>query len=572
MKKVLKILLPILLAVAILVSIGWYFFQYDKDFTRDMLLSWARGLDDSGNYTMANWFYNLAYRQAGNDDAIAIEIAKQYAQRGNYTQAENTLSNAISDGGSSALYVELCKIYIEQDKLLDAVNMLNTVPDPAIKKELDAMRPAIPAISHPSGNYNEYIALSLTCPDGKVYASFENQYPSVQKNLFSKPYTLADGVTTVQAVSISPNGLISPLQIYSYTVTQVSKSITLSDQAVDRVVREMLNVDESYELYSDDLMAFESFMVPEDCASLEDLYYMPRLKALVIRNCTLSDLTPVGYLKELEDLVIDNVTLSVEGLQTVGSLTTLKYLTASRCSLSTAKPLAALTALEYLDLSNNAIGDISILTAMPNVTYLDMSHNALTTLDGIETLEKLTQLNISYNAVTSLAPLAACKELRSLEAVSNALTNLTGLENADKMGLLYVSSNKLTDISVLSKTVSLADLDLSRNEIKDLSSLADLPKLFMLDFSYNQVTKLPAFRVDAILTEINGSHNKISSLEPLAGLPLLTNLNMSYNAGIKSVNALVTCESLLQIDVLETAVRDISAFKDTDVIVLYNLA
>lgn len=572
MKKVLKIILPILLALAIIISTGWYLFQYDKEFTRDMLLSWARGLDNSGSYTMANWFYNLAYRQAGNDDAIAIEIARQYKEHGNYTQAENTLSNAISDGGSTELYIELCKTYVEQDKLLDAVNMLDTIPDPALKKSLDALRPAAPTVSHASGNYNEYISVSLSVPDGKVYANFENQYPSVRKNLFSKPYTLRDGATTVQALSIAPNGLVSTLQTYSYTVTQVSKAITLTDQAVNRVVREMLNVDENYELFSDDLLAFESFMVPDDCTSLEDLYYMPRLKALVLRDCEIEDLTPIGHLKELEDLVIENVTLSVEDLETIGSLTTLKYLTASRCSLSTAKPLASLTALEYLDLNNNAIGDISILTAMPGVTYLDMSHNALTTLDGIETLTNLTQLNISYNAVTSLAPLSACTELRTLEADSNALTDLTGLENAAKLGLLYVSSNKLTNISALSKTVSMADLNISRNQIKDISPLASLPNLFMLDFSHNQVAKLPVFPAESILVQVNGSHNKLTSLDNLAGLKLLTNVNMSYNAGIKSVNALIACESLIQVDVLETAVKDISAFKDTDVIILYNLA
>lgn len=572
MKKVLKIILPIVLVLALIISTGWYFLQYDKAFTRDMLLTWARSLDDAGNYTMAGWFYNLAYRQAGNDDAIAIEIARQYKEHGNYTQAESTLSRAISDGGSAELYIELCKTYIEQNKLLDAVNMLNTIPDPAIKQQLDAMRPNAPTVNYPSGNYNEYLSLKLESPDGKVYANFDNKYPSASKDLFTKSRTLGDGTTTIQALSIGENGLVSTLQIYTYTITQVSKAITLSDAAIDRTVREMLNVDADYELYSDDLFAFEAFMVPEDCASLEDLYYMPRLKALVIRNCSIADFTPVGYLKELEDLVIDNMTLSMEGLETISSLTTLKYLTASRCSLSTAKPLATLVNLEYLDISNNAIGDISFLAELTQLTDLNLSHNAVTSLEGMETLVKLFQLNISYNAIESLAPLAACTELRMLEAESNALTNLEGLENAGKLGMLYVSSNQLSDISALRQTVSMADLNISRNQIKDLSALAQLTNLRMLDFSYNQVSKLPTFLPEMPLTEINGSHNKLTSLDALADLPELTKINMSYNTGIKSISALITCEKLMQIDVLETSVKDISAFKDMDVIILYNLA
>lgn len=575
MKKILKIILPILLTIAILVSIGWYFFQYDKAFTRDMLLSWARDLDDAGNYTMANWFYKLAYRQAGNDDAIAIEIARQYKEQGNYTQAEATLSDAISEGGSVELYMELCRTYIEQDKLLDAVNMLDTIPDPAIKQSLDAMRPAMPVANIPSDSYEKLekdFSISFSCPDGKVYANFEGKYPSVKKDFYTTPHTLGVGVTIVRAVSVSPDGLVSPLQTYNYTVTMISQTITLSDHAIDRTVREMLGLDPDYPLTTDDLFGIESLMVPDDCSNLNDLYYMPKMKALVIRNCSIADLSPLGNLKELEDLVIENVTLSVDALETIGKLTSLKYLTASRCSLSTAKPFSSLTNLEYLDLNNNAIGDISFLSGMSGLTYLDMSHNALVSLEGMEELVGLTQLNISYNAVASLQPLSQCTQLRMLEAVSNALTDLNGLENATKLGLLYASSNQLTNISALAQTVSMADLDISRNQIKDLSALSQLPNLYMLNFSYNEVSKLPEFPEGSILTEINGSHNKLKSLDPLAGLCMLTQVKMSHNAGIKSVNALISCESLMQVDVLETAVKDISAFKDTDVIILYNLA
>lgn len=572
MKKLLKIILPIVLVLAILVSIGWYFLQYDKEFTRDVLLSWARDLDDAGNYDMADWFYNLAYRQAGNDDTIAIEVARQYKERGNYTQAENTLTDAISDGGSIELYIELCKTYIEQDKLLDAVNMLDRIPDPAVKEKITSMRPAIPAVNYPSGNYNEYISLSFSAPDGKVYANFNNEYPSVRKNLFSKPVTLADGATTIQTVCVSSNGLVSPLQIYSYTVSQVSKAITLSDPAIDRTVREMLNVDETYELSTDDLLNFEAFMVPDDAASLEDLYYMPHLKALVIRDCVLENLNPVGYLKELEDLTIQNVTLSSQDVETISSLTTLKYLTANSCGLSNVKSFGNLTNLEYLDLNNNAIGDITLLQTLPGLTYLDMSHNALTSLDGIQALEKLIELNVSYNSLTSLSALSTCANLRALDASSNALTSLTGLEGTKKLGVLYVSSNKLKDISALAGMTDLADLDLSRNKLTNLSALSNLPNLYMLNFSHNQVTKLPEFQEGAILGQINGAYNKLSTLKPLAGLTMLTHVGMSYNASITSIDALITCESLVQIDVLNTGVRNVSAFKGKDIQILYNLS
>jgi hypothetical protein len=56
MKKFFKIIIPILLAIAIFASIGWYLFIYDRDFTRDMLLEGARYFDDRGNHAISAGF------------------------------------------------------------------------------------------------------------------------------------------------------------------------------------------------------------------------------------------------------------------------------------------------------------------------------------------------------------------------------------------------------------------------------------------------------------------------------------------------------------------------------------
>ena len=42
MKKFIRVLVPLLLAVLIIASIGWYLFTYDRGFTRDFLLTQAR--------------------------------------------------------------------------------------------------------------------------------------------------------------------------------------------------------------------------------------------------------------------------------------------------------------------------------------------------------------------------------------------------------------------------------------------------------------------------------------------------------------------------------------------------
>ena len=61
MKKFIRVLVPLLLAVLIIASIGWYLFTYDRGFTRDFLLTQARYNDLHGNSRLSSWFYDLAY-------------------------------------------------------------------------------------------------------------------------------------------------------------------------------------------------------------------------------------------------------------------------------------------------------------------------------------------------------------------------------------------------------------------------------------------------------------------------------------------------------------------------------
>ena len=68
MKKVLRIIIPIFLVIAIFLCTAWYLSVYDRPFTRDVLLSIARYSEDQGNHSTAAWFYKLAYAQSGNSD------------------------------------------------------------------------------------------------------------------------------------------------------------------------------------------------------------------------------------------------------------------------------------------------------------------------------------------------------------------------------------------------------------------------------------------------------------------------------------------------------------------------
>ena len=156
---------PLLLAVLIIASIGWYLFTYDRGFTRDFLLTQARYNDLHGNSRLSSWFYDLAYNFSNHDENVAIELANLYKADDNYTKAEYTLTNAINSEPSAELFTALCKTYVEQDKLLDAVSLLDKITNPDIKAKIEAQRPDAPISNYEPG-YSASISTSPCTPPG----------------------------------------------------------------------------------------------------------------------------------------------------------------------------------------------------------------------------------------------------------------------------------------------------------------------------------------------------------------------------------------------------------------------
>ena len=570
MKKTIGIILSIILSVAIILCTAWYLLVYDRAFTRDMLLTFARYSESHGNHGTATWFYNLAYSQSGDNDAVAIELAEQYEISGNYTKAEFTLSNAIADGGGIELYVALCKTYVEQDKLLDAVTMLDNITNTEIKEKLASMRPAAPTTVPDPGFYNQYISVTLKGDGGTIYASTDGQYPSVEKSLYTQPLPLRDGENTIYALTVSDSGLVSPLAIYGYTVGGVIELMNFNDKAVETEVRKLLNVAEDAVLYTNDLWTIKSFTMPSDAASYADLKHMAFLESLTIQNGVADELRHLSTLSNLTELNISGTSVSQEVLKSIGALPILHKLTLQSCSLTSVAPLENAKELITLDLRNNTIRNIDALSGMQKLQELCLQHNAVTDISALATLSALNKLDISYNALTSLGSIGSLSALTWLDAGTNTISDLGTLGNLTSLSYLSLKSNKLTDASVIAGCTSLTELDISSNSLTDITGLSALSKMMYFNFSHNQVSKLPAFATDCALVTIDGSHNSITSLDNLGGLKNLNNVHMDYNSGISSVKALANCPVLIEVNVYATKVKDVSALTNQSIIVNFN--
>ncbi len=565
MKHYLKRIFPILLAIVVILSIIWYLFIYDRDFTRDMLIDSARFFESRGNQAYAAWLYDAAYSYSGGNDDVAIEMAQQFLSVGDFTKAEQTLRRAIKDGGSAELYIALSKTYVMQDKPKDAISLLDNVTNEEIKQQLDAMRPAAPVASAQSGYYRQYMTVTFEYAGGTLYMTSDGTYPST-KTQSENTVTLSGGENKVQALVVGDNGLVSPLAYYEYVVHGVVEEITLSDPVIDKIVRQKLEVGDNTILKTDDLWAITDLVMPINAKSSADLAYLTGLKTLTVENSTIDGWSSLSSLSELTELTMKGCLISTQDLLAIGSLPKLEKLTLSNCNISSIQNLSSAKHLKQLDLSNNMIRDISALSFMTSLEKLDMNHNALEDLNALSALENLQELDVSFNSLASVAPISGCVKLTQLNLGNNKIDALTGMENMKNLSKLDVSYNALTDVSPIGSCTLLTELDVSNNTLSDIAALSALKSLQYLNFSHNQVKELPNWGKACALVTIDGSYNALTSLSPLAGYENLNNVLMDYNK-ISSVDALAECHKLISVNVYGNPVSNVSALTEMDVVV-----
>lgn len=569
MKKFFQFLISLLLIIAIVASIGWYLFVYDRDFTRDALLSQARYNDLYGNTRLSSLFYNLAYEHSGQDENVAIELANQYKADGNFTKAEVTLSNAIKNKGTVELYTALCKTYVQQDKLMDAVALLNNISDPAMKAALDALRPTTPTTSHEPGFYSQYVKLELASSSGTLYYTTDGEYPSISGSVYTEPLELEAGETVIYAISVDGSGLVSEPVVVGYTIGGVIEPAEFADDAVEAAIREVLGARESEILYTNVLWDITEFSVPADAKSLADLQLMPYLKSLTIQDQSLGTLVDLSSLTRLETLDLTGSTFPAEELAVLAKLPNLSKLTLSNCGLSTIAALEDAEKLTYLDLSNNTVRNMEALSRMTTLKELYLQHNAVTGLEALSALINLEKLNISFNSISDLQPLSTCSKLNWLDAGNNALYNINGVEDLSLLSYLSVDYNKLTDISIVEACEEMTNLSIANNQISDISALSALTKLDILDFSYNSVRELPEWQEGCALRILSGSNNSVASIDNLAELPNISYIYMDYN-NITNIDALANCYVLVQVNVYGNDIDTVAELTAHDIIVNYD--
>jgi len=550
MKHALKILIPLVVVAALVVGGCWFFLNYRPDLTCRILTNRAAAAMDAGRYPRAVSLYQQAAKLDPDNTTLAVELADAYEHIDNYTKAEYTLVSAISDHPDVLnLYLALSRVYVAQDKLLDAEEMLSRVADSSVREQLSAMRPAAPVIQPGSGYYSQYVDASLSYSGGAAYLTTDGTFPSLADNLYTDPVQLQAGESKVEAVVVSDEGLVSPLAESGFTIGGVIEKYTFTDPAFEACVRKVLNKGKDDAVMTNELWALTSLDLTDDVADLSDLEQCHGLTSLSMHGTYGVDFSVLSKVPSLTTLDLSGCTVSSAGVEAIGSLTSLTSLNLSGCALTDISSFSGLTALTKLDLSSNAVSD-------------------LTALSGMSALE---ELKLGTNAVTSLTPLAACSSLKYLDVSSNQVTSLAALKNKKSLISLAAAGNQIADLSPLSGCAALQLLDVSSNSISDLSPIASLAYLQSVLANHNTLVKVPNFSAAQQLAKISLSNNAITDISGLAKLPILNYVDLDYNK-VTSLDALKECGNLVQVDASNNPLTNVSALTEHGVIVNYTPA
>ena len=572
MKRTLKIVIPIVLILAILIGAYWYFIRTNPKLTAGLCTDVADWMMSKDHPSVAVWFYGRARVLDPLNGELSLKLSNAYRRNGNFTMTERTLVKAIQDApDNTELYLTLSSVFVQQDKLLDAQKMLDNLVNDSVIADISAIRPAAPTVSPEGNRYNDYITVELT-GSGKdtIYYTIDGSFPSLVGDAYNGPFQLAAGETTVCAIAVGENGLVSPATYVGYTVAGVVEDVTLHDAALEAQVRETLHID-TRTLRTDDLWKITELHLPEGLTSTEDLPYFTGLTKLVIWDKGTLDYSFLSGLYALRHLELDHCSLSSEDLAKIAAMPNLEELILTNCGLSNISPLGRLTGLKLLDLTDNSINDINALIPLNALESLYLGHNALTALPVFAGYQSLHTLDLSYNALTDISPLAACPSIQKLNISNNRLTSISAVGSLPALTFLNASVNQVEDVSALAACTNLDTFIMEDCLIKTIDFLNDIASIREVDIDYNEIVAAPQFREDCLLESFSAMHNYLEDLTGLSGLQYLVIVNADYN-NVRDISVLADCPVLAQVNVYGTYVHDGGVLTEKGVVVNYTPA
>ena len=322
------------------------------------------------------------------------------------------------------------------------------------------------------------------------------------------------------------------------------------------------------------------------------LEFATNLRELHLSHNPITDLRPLSNLTQLVGLHLWHVPVHPTDLdlRPLVNLINLEMLSLEGNWISDIRPLMGLKKLRRLHLSNNQIEDVSPLAGLTELWQLWLERNPIRDLTPLSGLN-LTDLNISNNPlkVSDIGPLAALKELRTLDLLNSGISDIRPLSGLTELQTLLLKGNPIRDLTPLS---GLNLTDLKYDVVEQTAGQTDLAEAWMPDpvlrtavrgeigllpdvpltkerlqsaryinVAGKGISDITGLEFATNLRELDIRDNPITDLRPLANLTTLERLHLSNlfpNTPVLDLHPLANLINLEELFLENSKVSDIS--------------
>ena len=318
--------------------------------------------------------------------------------------------------------------------------------------------------------------------------------------------------------------------------------IPFKDAQLEKAVKEFLKLPKNKPvLYKDAKSVTKLMLDNKNIQDISGIEYFSNLNMLSVDQNFISDLTPLGCLKEMEYLYLhDNEIVDIYALK-------------------------GLSKLKAFGASRNKISDISAVKELIQLVWVDWNHNKISDITAIKGLTMLTQLYVGNNQIVDINSVSGLANLQELSFDHNQISDISALSGLTQLKGLYLGENKISDISALKNLKGLFNLQLYTNKISDISALSGLTKLHYLDLGGNQILDIGPLNQLNELTILTIDSNKIVDISPIQGLIQLKSFSISgylengkYAGQLETILPLKNLVNLKELDLAGNKIKDIS--------------
>ena len=476
----------------------------------------------ASDYAQAAKNFASAKNSKPKSQEAYLKLAQSYSALGDHESAGAALDEAIerkltsAETGLEQLYMLRIKEYSAAGQLADAVSYTDGIADQYILRKIQEIRPADLEYSPTYGSYDRTLKMTITAAEElTVYYTTDGTYPDNRSRIYAEPINIGAGRTTVTAIAVNPDGLVSPLLSVTYDVTSGNDVAEFDDAKIEAMVRASLSK-------------------PNGVIRLKELEAVTDLNNEGFDG-TIKTLSDLDKMPNLQTLILDGEPNIVSFSQLSGK-SALQTLTLSDCGMDST--------------------DINVLSGLSALETLDLSSNSLTSISALSGLSELKFVYLSQNRIEDLSPLSACKKLVCIDASQNRITAVPDFDDASSLETLILGINRISDISTLHRFTSLTYLDISKNSIISAKNLASLKNLTSLYIDGNDIANFDFLSSLTKLTTLNVSNTSFVSTKPIAGLKLES--FYAGNTGIASLDDIKDVSELTWLAIGNTNVTELA--------------